>query len=623
MFALLFLSAWNDSAIMDELAHIPAGYSYIMERDMRLNPEHPPLAKDLAGLALAFLHPNFPTHVKPWAEDINGQWDMGSIFLYHAGNNPDQILHWARFPFMLLTILLGWMLYQWTSKRFGSQVGLLTLFFFALSPTFLAHSRYVTTDLAASFGFFIGIAAFIDFLEAPTRRNIIRAGIAFGIAELLKFSLFLLVPLYGIAALAWILVAHDQHLQQLPLEERWRHRVRYGAALLGKVVLIGLIGFLVVWGVYEYHVWNYPADRQLRDATQILSSYGNRTFVNLDFWLIRHNPTRALGQYMLGLLMVVQRAAGGNTTYFWGEVSSVSWWYYFPVAYALKETLAFHLLTLLALGSLIAAWAHRARWYTRAWMREHFAEAFMFFFIIFYWAYSMHTNLNIGVRHILPTFPFIYLLVSKRLLGWLHFVVEPNPQTTRVWLQDIYRLHIQSIPKYLMVIVLAFWAGFQAIATFPHYLSYFNELVGSDEGYRYITDSNYDWGQDLKRLADYVNKHNIDHISLDYFGGGSPEYYLGDKFQPWSSSRGPASGYFAISATFRQGAYGTPIRGLVRKPEDSYLWLKPYEPIARAGKSIFIYQLPPTPGRNIASTMDYIQPGQKSIGRGRSSALAY
>ncbi len=206
MFILMFFSAWNDSATMDELAHIPSGYSYLTQRDYRLNPEHPPLIKDLAALPLLYLDLNFPTDAKAWKNDINGQWEMGSIFLYQSGNNADQILHFSRFPIMLLALLFGWLLFKWVRGLYGDKVGLLTLFFYSFSPTFLAHSRYVTTDLGAAFGFFIGIAAFVNFLSRQNRRNLLIAGVSFGLAQLLKFSLFLLAPLYVIFGILWVVL---------------------------------------------------------------------------------------------------------------------------------------------------------------------------------------------------------------------------------------------------------------------------------------------------------------------------------------------------------------------------------------------------------------------------------
>src|SRR3989338_8431516 len=204
MAALMFGSVRNDSATMDELAHIPAGFGYVKELDYRLNPEHPPLVKVLSALSANLaVRPYFPTDTKAWHDDINGQWDQGRIFLYESGNYADKILFWARLTVILLTLLLGWLFFSWVRSRFGPETALLALTLFSFSPTILAHSRYVTTDLGAAFGFFIGIAAFLAFLENPSWKNTVLAGIAFAAANLLKFSLVLLVPMYVIILIGW------------------------------------------------------------------------------------------------------------------------------------------------------------------------------------------------------------------------------------------------------------------------------------------------------------------------------------------------------------------------------------------------------------------------------------
>jgi len=191
MFLLMIASAWNDTAIVDELAHIPAGFGYVTQGDYRLNPEHPPIIKVLAAAsANLFVHPHFPTDTSFWRDDINSQWAQGAKFLYGSGNNADAIIFWSRLPIMLLAILFGWLLFAWTRKRFGNATALLTLTFFAFSPTILAHSRFVTTDIGAAFGFFIGIASFIAFLEKPTQRNVIIAGILWALPNCSSFLLF-------------------------------------------------------------------------------------------------------------------------------------------------------------------------------------------------------------------------------------------------------------------------------------------------------------------------------------------------------------------------------------------------------------------------------------------------
>ena len=274
----------------------------------------------------------------------------------------------------------------------------------------------------------------------------------------------------------------------------------------------------------------------------------------------------------------------------------------------MKEPLALHILTLTAL--LFAIWrvlkgnkSYRA---LKDWIHENFFEFVSLFFIAFYWLYSIQSPLNIGVRHVLPTFPFIYFLVSKEIYKWLSLQENASPETWFEWLIAIYKKYIASVPKYIFVYAMVIWLVIDTIIAFPNYLSYFNEIAGTisspivnmnvktaiSNGYQFAVDSNYDWGQDLKRLTKYAEDHRIKKIALDYFGGGSPRYYLGDKFEPWYSAKGRPHGYFAISATFLQGAYGKPVAGFTRKPEDSYEWLKPFRPIDRAGESIFIYKLP-------------------------------
>lgn len=568
MFILLFFSAWNDSATMDELAHIPSGYSYLAKQDYRLNPEHPPLIKDLFAFPLLFLNLNFPVDVPAWTEYVNGQWDMGRIFIYESGNDADKIIHFSRFPIMLLAIFFGWLLFKWTKNLYGNKVGLLTLFFYTMSPTFLAHSRYVTTDLGAAFGFFIGLATFINFLNNQTRKNLIIAGIAFGIAQLLKFSLVILTPIYFILAVFWIILEYYGNLKKLfkPL-----------AILIGKLILIGAIGIIVIWPVYQFHTLNYPPERQRADTEFVLNSFGFRPAVDLVVWFSDKPVFRSIGHYMLGVLMVTQRASGGNTAYFLGNVSSVGSSLYFPLLYLLKEYLAFHILTLIAVifairniiksksKNLLAA---------VEWMKDNFALTASMIFIAIYLLQSVTSNLNIGVRHILPIFPFIYFLTARQIIRWIK---------------------TRALEKYLLLIALLLWIFLSTIITFPHYLSYFNELGGGTKnGYQIAADSNYDWGQDLKRLKNYVDKNNIDKIGIDYFGGGNIPYYFGDKGEGWWSARGPVENsgihWLAISINSLMSAQAKPAPGFERKFEDSYWWLKGKEPYARVGTSIFIYK---------------------------------
>lgn len=613
MFLILFFSAWNDSATMDELAHIPAGYSYLAKNDIRLNPEHPPLIKDLAAFPLLFLNLKFPSEHSSWTEDVNGQWTSGAVFLYESGNNADQILHFSRLPIMLLAILFGALLFLWVRGKYGNKIGLLTLFFFSFSPTFIAHSRYVTTDLGAAFGFFIGIAAFVKFLEKEfpggkpfvntntvsflkQHKYLVICGIAFGTAELLKFSLFILAPLYLLYGAFWAFLWQFEHNKSF--KERFANFIKSYIRIFLKTLLIFIIGAVIIWLVYAFHIWNYPQERQIRDTEFILSSFGARPLVDLTVFMAGNKILRPLAEYFLGLLMVIQRASGGNTTYFMGQISAAGWWYYFPAAYILKETLAFHILTVLALFVTvkIILKSKNKSWHNFfEWMRDNFSLTAGIIFIIIYWTQSVASPLNIGLRHILPTFPFIYLLVSREIMIWIHNINNSYYDNFNLLekLRTVSYKYVKMFLKYGIISVFLLWIFLSAILTFPNYLSYYNELAGGTKnGYKYITDSNYDWGQDLKRLKYYTEDNKINKIYIDYFGGGSPKYYFGDKFYGWNAEKGKPenNSWLAVSATFRQGSIAKFVNGFEVDESKTYYWLKDKTPTARAGMSIFIYK---------------------------------
>jgi hypothetical protein len=130
------------------------------------------------------------------------------------------------------------------------------------------------------------------------------------------------------------------------------------------------------------------------------------------------------------------------------------------------------------------------------------------------------------------------------------------------------------------------------VAAFPHFLPYYNALAGGTEnGWKVAIDSNYDWGQDLRRLRDYVAENHIREISVDYFGRADPKYYLGAALVEEKQIGGP-HGWFAISASIRQMAFAQPEPGFATPWTGVYDTLRKYQPVARAGYSIFIYRLP-------------------------------
>ncbi len=597
-------SSIHDSLVMDELAHIPAGYGYVKYQDFRLNPEHPPLTKVLSAIPLAFMDLKFPTESKSWQTDINGQWDTGREFIFGSGNNANAIIFWARIGAIFLTLMLTLIIYFISKKLTGPVLAFLPTALFAFSPSVLAHGHYVTTDIAAAFGILISLYSYANFLKNPNIKTGAFATICFGLAQLTKFSAVLLIPFYLVVAILWGLHKASK-LEVAPIgKNKLRMFFEFPIKELFKLAAIGITAvLLIIYPTYFVFTRNYPLERQAHETEYLLSSFAEgptkpgkicipmRCFAEADIWMASKEITRPFAEYMLGVLMVTQRETGGNTSYFLGEVSNLGSRSYFPVVFGLKETpISLFLLLAAIIFSIYKIFtAHRTGRNLSSrisrWSENNLHKLLFLLFIIFYMGMSIKSPLNIGYRHLMPIIPLIYILIAT---------VFVNKKET-LW-------------NYFAIIFIVFLAVIQAFASYPYYLSYFNFIGGgTTNGYRYVTDSNYDWGQDLFELKKFVDSNpQINKIAVDFFGGSDVNYYLGGKSVSWWSAKGNPTGeginWLAISVNNLQGQIQPKIQWLARDQRDEYHWLTDArekesgigglpKPDYRVGTSILIYKL--------------------------------
>jgi hypothetical protein len=641
-FGLMLWASHGDSAIDDELAHIPAGYGYVHDLSYDLNPEHPPLIKALAMLPVEiFINPTFPTDIPAWTTEVNGEWDMGTAFLYNSGNDANAIIQVGRVMPMLVTILTIILVYFLARRMLGKLWALLPTFLFALDPTVLAQGHYVTTDLGAAFGIVLATYFFLKYIDSPTTKHLWYAGLAFGAAQLTKFSTPLLVPFF--IFLIIVLWARDLAAQWNITDASRRAGEFFSqfARRAWKLLVIFAIGYaIIVYPVYFVLTTGYPMQKQISDTQFILGSFasgptpagqmcaGVRCFADADIWMSQHYITRPIAEYMLGILMALQRVDGGNTIYFLGQIRGSGGWIYFPVLFLLKEPIPTLIIVFLAL--VLALWWTVKNILSRestmkdrvmAYLTRRFAEFSLASFIVLYWGYSMRSPLNIGIRHILPTIPLIFILAAVVWKKWIMQLHWTGAAGFAGALTSVARSFAWSAIKYIFLILLLLWLTFETFFAAPYFLSYFNEFGGGVwGGYHFVTDSNYDWGQDLIRLQSWVDANpQVNKIAVDYFGGGDPQYYLGAKDVPWSSSMGdPANQgihWLAVSVNTLEGAMAPLAPGQTRNASDTYAWLTALRastnggadasgtwlggsmgdvptPDARAGTSIFIYHLP-------------------------------
>jgi len=610
MFVLGFFSLKGDSGTTDEVAHIPAGYSYIKYFDYRLNPEHPPLIKAWDALPLLFVKDlKFPLDKICWTTDTNGQWECGWEFIYRLGNNADQILLLTRIPVLILALLLGLFIYRWARELWGWKVGLVCLFFYCLSPNILAHSRLVTTDLGATATFFFAIYYFYKFIKKPQGWYLWASGIFFGIAQLAKFSNILLVVymmlLIFVLLFVWRPTSPTTFLGYNKFKRAWLGRIWM---FLISFILICTIGFSLVGSVYALFTCKMPVAKIHQTIDGSLQQSDNLS-IQVKNALKRMSDNKILRPYAyygLGLRMVFARVAGGNTTYFLGQTSNQSWWYFYPVSFLIKTTLVLQILMWLSLIVLAFCIYKRAKKdqtqidihgkLNRFWAElVKIMNDYLFFFIaitciLMFMMVGVLGNLNIGLRHILGLWPFMIMLC-----GWgfskICMIKFSNGALMRED-KGSDACFISNKFKYLRIIfgaILVLWYIAVQINIWPYYLSYYNEMVGGyKNGYKYSVDSNTDWGQDLKRLAKFVKDNNIEKIKVDYFGGSQPEYYMGQNQELWRSSFGETTGWLAVSATYYQNSkYYARVNG-----EKDYSWLEKYKPVAIIGGSILVYNIP-------------------------------
>lgn len=528
------LSALRETQTWDEGIHLSAGYAYLTHSDFRWNQEHPALAKLLSALPLLLFHPELPTTGEGWRKLDETQ--MGIDFLYHNRASADSLLFAARSVTMLLSLSFLAVVALLVRRRFGPAAALLTVTLCAFDPNLIAHARYVTTDFPVTVFYFVAALLWTEYLLSGRTRDLFLAALAFALALVTKFSALLLLPALAILyVIRWC---------QKPAEFPVRRAAAVGA-------IFAAMSLLTVAAVY----WPETL-RCLRTAVPPLAASVKRgnligeALYRAGRWF--HLPEHA---FLAGLGKVAEHNQGGHASYLLGMRSDKGWWYYFPIVFAVKSTMAALIATLILVGAAVAALRRRLRAVPFAWLGLLVPPAI-------YFVFSMTSAINIGMRHILPVYPFLYLAVAVALTR------------TNGW----------------------HWAGYAAVALaalqiaecasiYPDYLAFFNAVSGGPgNGPHYLVDSNIDWGQDVKKLREWLRAHGTNTARIWYFGNAQMDYYgiRADGFPDPLDEKGwnAIDGYAVSSVTVLEGVY---------VPLNQVAPLRLRDPIAKVGWSMYVY----------------------------------
>lgn len=267
-----------------------------------------------------------------------------------------------------------------------------------------------------------------------------------------------------------------------------------------------------------------------------------------------------LHPYFQGIAYQQKHAAEGHPTFLMGTCSMTGWWSYYTLAFLVKTPIVTMVLILMA-WVLYLRKIPEGKWVD---------ELFLLFPAAIFFCFFSLKHMDIGLRYVLPAYPFLFVFASQAAQSFLKCKL-----------------------RIVIGVAAMIWYVGASCYIHPHYLAYFNELIGGPRnGYKYLADSNLDWGQDLKGLKKFMQENKIPKIYLSYFGTDSPARYGIDyNWLPSFELLNPdpqkvisPKGWVAISATCLQGVYFTDTK--------MYEQFKRQEPIATIGYSIFIYKLP-------------------------------
>jgi 4-amino-4-deoxy-L-arabinose transferase-like glycosyltransferase len=517
-------SAAQDAQTHDEAVHLTGGYSYWRTGDFRISPEHPPLFKLLAASPLLLLDPEFRPDKDDWqhVED----WPISRNFLYHNRVAAETMLMSARAVTIFLGLVLAVSLAWWVTAHAGRAAGFAAFLMFAFEPTVLAHSRYVTTDIPVTLFIWLASISAIDYLKKGTRGPLLRTGILLGLAFATKFNaLFLPIVLL----LTW----------RLYRKPTWRQTFLHAGALAGIAIVVVLL-------TYGFNTRSAMEDPVM--ARQIEAGRSEA--------LLRDAATVPIpGYYFLrGLHLMIRHQTGGHFAYFMGDTGSRGSWLYFPVALLVKSSLAWLALLILAIAIAV---------FRRSFWKEH-RDLLLPLAIPagIYFAFAVISPVNIGIRHVLPIYPFLCAFSA---------IVLFSDKQWRI---------LRAAATILLALFLA-----ESASAYPNYLAYFNQAAGGPKnGHHYLLDSNLDWGQDLKRLARYADKQDVQPLCLAYFGTADPAYY-GIRFRPLPALQTAEdleqlNCVAAVSAEYLYGLKDHPFKAL-----------QSLKPTTLIGASIYLYDL--------------------------------
>ena len=450
------------SITVDEWVLIPAGFYHLTAGDYRPVNEHPPVAKVLGAAPLVVLGAQAPA-IEEGAHEYDYFLGKFEEFWRMNAGRLDYLCFWARVPAVALTLGLGALVFVFARRHWGARAALFAVALYSLEPTLVAHGRVVQTDVPSALALLLFSFALYEFLKTPTAGRAACVGAAAGFAAVTKFSMVALGPVLCVVFAALFMCApHKKGVRR--------------AQVAGQAAVLALAAVIAVNAGYFFrHAPPEPFEHALA-----------RSVVTLDVGQGTLRAALGAAHHLLQIIFPADFVAGvgwqlahaktGHPAGLLGDYSQHGWWYYFPVAFALKTPLPIVLLTLAGL-----VWG--------LWRLKRARAGRVLVLLVppaLFTCLLMLSTINIGVRYYLPAYPFFFILAGAML-------------------DDLLRSQLLGRALAAALVVVPFgWVGVEAVRAYPDHMTYMNQLAYAQPRWWYLSDSNVEWGDDVRDLALYL-----------------------------------------------------------------------------------------------------------------------